>query len=268
MKFLFTDLDRLGIQNTVNILILFDFINWYTIRKNRHNVYRTDCLQRKIHILNKNALSEIWRFYNLSGQSALMLDYHHSKKSFPYMQPEHLLFQLESVDPHPPILHHCKEPISISLITPQRCWGSVRCPQSHPFSRLTQPSSPSLSSWDKCSSPSTFRALPWGPSSLSVSFLCWSPKLDVVSRCGLTSVTYQGIIPSFDLQAVPLSIHPRSCWAPLLPAHSKGSCSASCPPPPQDLSHRATPQPLCSTASQCRGSALPGTALCFCCICL
>ena len=35
------------------------------------------------------------------------------------MQPEHLLFQLEPVEPHLPILHHCEEPIPISLMT----WG-------------------------------------------------------------------------------------------------------------------------------------------------
>lgn len=180
------------------------------------------------------------------------------------MQPEHLLFQLEPDDPHPPILHHCEEPITISLMTPCRLWWSVRCPQSHLFSSLTQPSSPSISSWGKCSIPSALGAFPWGPPSLSVSFLYWSPKLIAVSRCGLTSTTSQAIIPSFDLQAVPLSIHPRSCWAPLLPAQTTGSCSAWSPPPPQGPSHRAAPQSLCTTASQCRGSAVPGTLLLPC----
>lgn len=180
------------------------------------------------------------------------------------MQPEHLLFQLEPDDPHPPILHRCEEPISISLMTPCRLWWSVRCSQSHLFPSLTQPSSPSISSRGKCSIPRALGALPWGPSSLSMSFLCWSPKLNAVSRCGLTSTPYPGIIPSFGLQAVPLSIHPRSCWEPLLPAQTTGSCSAWSPAPPQGPSRRAAAQHLCTTASQCRGSAVPGTLLLPC----
>lgn len=52
-------------------------------------------------------------------------------------------------------------------MTPCWCWVAVRCPSSHLFSRLIQPSYPSLSSCHKCSSPSTLGA---------ISFLVLEPK--------------------------------------------------------------------------------------------
>lgn len=48
-----------------------------------------------------------------------------------------------------------------------------------------------------------------------------------------------------------------SCWPPLLPWHTMGSCSTHCLPPPQRPSCRATPQPSLSPVSVFAGALPP-----------
>ena len=111
------------------------------------------------------------RLHNLSGQPAPLSNCPHRGKTFPYIQSETLSFHLRTFVSHSPTLHHCEEPNSISSMTPCRHWGAVRCPSSHLFSRLNQPSSPCLSSHAKGSSSYYLGGLPKAPPSLSISFL-------------------------------------------------------------------------------------------------
>ena len=82
----------------------------------------------------------------------------------------------------------------------------MRSPYSLLFSRLNEPSSLSLPSQGRCSSPLIiFVAFLWTLSNSSTSFLCWGPHTwTQSSRWGLTRAKQRGTITSLSLLASPL----------------------------------------------------------------
>ncbi|KAK4821027.1 hypothetical protein QYF61_012113 [Mycteria americana] len=84
----------------------------------------------------------------------------------------------KAITPRPITTCPCKESLSSLLGGPFRyCKAARRCPHSLLFRRLNNPSSPSLSSQERCSSPLIiFMALLWTCSNRSMSFLCWGPQ--------------------------------------------------------------------------------------------
>lgn len=127
-------------------------------------------------------------------------------KVSPCTQPESLSFQLEATASCPPILYRCEKSHSISSMTLWWCWGLLSTPKPSLFpadpDRL--PQSLLMGQVRRDSPLTTLGALPWAPSSLPMSLLCWVPKLDSVFGCGVRSATQRGIVSSPDLWALSL----------------------------------------------------------------
>ena len=111
--------------------------------------------------------------------------------------------------------HQWKEPgsISLHLLSRYLCM-LIRSSPSLFCSRLNNPSSLSLSSWDRCSSPFiTSVAHRWTLSSMSMSLLCWGAQNRTQhSRCNLTSAEQKGRLTSLLLLAIFPLVQPRCCW--------------------------------------------------------
>ena len=141
--------------------------------------------------------------HSFSGWPAPVPHHPHSKECLPYIS--NLNLPSCSLKPLPLVLslHVLVKSASPSFLYAPS--GTGRLLQGLPgaFSRLNNPNSLSLSSWERCSSPRHFRGLLGTCSNRSMSFLCrglqsWMQD----SRWGLTTAEQRRRIPSLDLLAL------------------------------------------------------------------
>lgn len=143
----------------------------------------------------------------------------------PYIQTKSLLFQLMPTVSRPPTVHHCEEPGFILNGGGRPCRYQGLLFRSHwncLFSRLSRPSSLSISSQGKCFSSDNTGPLLKFPQFIDVFLVSGHPKMDTVFWMWSAKCWVEGAsLPSI-CWLCSCSCSPGSCWPSLLPLDRKG----------------------------------------------
>ena len=146
------------------------------------------------------------RFHSLSGQPLAVLWHPHTRKVVPSVQTQFPLFSLVPAASRPTTGQHRRGPGAI-LFTPypQLFFSTDKIPPiSLRSSRLHRPSSPSLSSQQRCSSPFLILVALCCTHSTSFIYLvlyCGAPNCTQHTRAGFSRAEERGRITSLDLLA-------------------------------------------------------------------